>query len=160
MSNFEREAAAPTGPAVAVLAALDSAAGPILAEAERQGIAFVRRLFEEWHSGSNRFDRPGEIILGAWQGDRLLGLGGLNRDPYTAEEGVGRLRRIYVLGSQRHLGVGTLLVGHLLRRAESHFRTVRLRAASPDAAAFYRRLGFAECDDPAATHLIRVPPIA
>jgi len=158
MSHFEREAAAPAGPAVAVLAALDPAAGPILADAERQGIAFVRRLFEEWQSGSNRFERPGEIIFGAWQGEGLVGLGGLNRDPYTAEEGVGRLRHIYVLGSHRHLGVGTLLVRDLLRHAESHFRTVRLRAASPDSAAFYRRLGFAACDDPAATHLIRVPP--
>ncbi len=65
-----------------------------------------------------------------------------------------------MLLSHRRLGIGAPLVGRLLRAAAGHFRTVRLRAASPDSAAFYRRLGFVACDDPAATHLIRVPPIA
>ncbi|WP_167350101.1 GNAT family N-acetyltransferase [Methylobacterium platani] len=140
-----------------MLAALRPAAEPIRAEASSQGIAFVRRLFEGWASGANRFDQPGEIFLGLWQQDRLVGFGGLNRDPYTAEDDIGRLRHVYVLRSHRRRGLGALLVRYLLREAEGHFRIVRLRAASPDAAAFYRRLGFAECADPAATHVVPVP---
>lgn len=158
MSSFDSEPAAPTGLTVAILVALGPAAEPICADAERQGIAFVRRLFEEWASGTNRFDRPGETILGAWHGDRLVGVGGLNRDPYAADAEIGRLRHVYVLSSHRRLGIGALLVGRLLRAAAGHFRVVRLRAASAESAAFYRALGFAECGDPAATHLIRVPP--
>ncbi|MFH6785609.1 MULTISPECIES: GNAT family N-acetyltransferase [Methylobacterium] len=148
----------PVRPAMMRLTALEPAANPLLAEAERHGTAFMRRLFLEWDAGANRFDRPGEIILGAWQDDRLVGLGGLNRDPYVAEDDVGRLRHVYVLASHRSLGVGALLVRHLLRDAEGHFRIVRLRAALPESAAFYRRLGFMECGDPAATHVIPVPP--
>ncbi|WP_171070294.1 GNAT family N-acetyltransferase [Methylobacterium terricola] len=159
MSCDGRTAAAPAGPTVAALAALGPAVGPIRDEARSQGVDFVRRLFEEWASGANRFDRPGEIFLGVWRGDRLVGVGGLNRDPYAAGGDIGRVRHVYLLGAHRHLGLGTLLVTRLLREAEGHFRIVRLRAASPEAAAFYRRLGFAECADPAATHLIRVRPI-
>ncbi len=149
----------PTGPTVAVLTTLGSAAEPIRVEARAHGIDFVRRFFEDWASGTNRFDRPGETALSVWQDDRLVGVGGLNRDPYTAEDGIGRLRHVYVLSSHRRLGVGALLVGRLLHEAAGHFRIVRLRAASPESAAFYRRLGFAECGEPAATHLIRMPPL-
>lgn len=159
MSSVEREAGTTVDPTVAVLSALGPAAEPIRAEASAQGIDFVRRLFEEWASGANRFDRPGETFLGVWQRNCLVGVGGLNRDPYATEDDVGRLRHVYVFGSHRHLGLGTLLVQRLLREAEGHFRIVRLRAASSEAAAFYRRLGFAECADPAATHLISVTPI-
>ncbi|KMO37741.1 hypothetical protein VQ03_18805 [Methylobacterium tarhaniae] len=42
--------------------------------------------------------------------------------------------------------------------AEGHFRVVRLRAASPEAATFYRFLGFADTTEPDATHSIPVTP--
>ena len=141
---------------LARLTTLGSAAEPLRADGDAHGIDFVRRLFEEWESGANRFDRPGEIALGAWRDDRLVALGGLNRDPYTAEDGVGRLRHVYVLSSHRRLGVGALLVGCLLREAASRFRIVRMRAVSPEAAAFYRHLGFMDCAEPFATHRIVV----
>ncbi|TGD96320.1 GNAT family N-acetyltransferase [Methylobacterium nonmethylotrophicum] len=159
MSSFEAQAGAPVGlPALTVtsLTALDPAE-PLRAEAERHGIDFVRRLFNDWATGENRFDQPGEILLGAWHGPRLVGLGGLNRDPYVVEYGIGRLRHVYVLETHRRHGVGAALVRQMLRAAEGQFQVVRLRAASPKSAALYRRLGFQEAGG-TATHLITVPP--
>lgn len=144
--------------AVAALATLGADTERLRAEAEMQRVDFVRRLFEEHAAGVNRFDRPGERLLGAWHRGGLVGVGGLNRDPCAAEEGIGRLRHVYVLASHRRLGVGAMLVRHLLQHAEGHFRVVRLRAATPEAATFYRHLGFLESAGPSATHLIPVMP--
>jgi hypothetical protein len=37
----------------------------LLAESEQAGLRFLRRLVDEWASGVNRFDRPGEALFGA-----------------------------------------------------------------------------------------------
>ncbi|WP_162596278.1 GNAT family N-acetyltransferase [Methylobacterium sp. 17Sr1-1] len=116
----------------------------------------MRRLFEDHATGANRFDRPGERLLRAWHGGHLVGVGGLNGDPYVADNGIGRLRHLYVLAAHRRLGLGAVLVRALLREAEGHFRVVRLRTVSAEAAAFYRRLGFQETAEPNATHVIPV----
>jgi len=127
---------------------------PLVVEAERQGFAFMRRFVEEWASGANRFDGPGECVLGAFSAGQLLGVAGLNRDPYVDVEGVGRLRHLYVLASARRLGVGTLLVRRILQEARSSFHVVRLRTTT--ASAFYLRLGFSGVDEETASHLMPV----
>lgn len=148
----------PADIALARLATLDAASEPLRRDGERHGVDFVRRLFADWTSGTNRFDRPGERLLGAWHGAHLVGVGGLNRDPYALREDIGRLRHVYVLAAHRRLGIGAVLVRALLREAEGHFRVVRLRAASAEAAAFYRRLGFRDAAEPNVTHIIPVTP--
>jgi len=50
----------------------------LLAASDADGVGFVRRLADEWASGSNRFDRPGEALFVAREGDRVVGIGGLN----------------------------------------------------------------------------------
>ncbi len=52
-------------------------------EAEAHGYRFLRRLIEEWSTGANRFDGPGEVLLAASTHGHLVGIGGLNRDPYS-----------------------------------------------------------------------------
>ena len=42
-----------------------SSVGELVAESERLGLRLVRRLADEWATGANRFDRPGEILFGA-----------------------------------------------------------------------------------------------
>jgi GNAT superfamily N-acetyltransferase len=136
------------------LTTLNAAIEPLLVEAEQQGFEFMRRLVEDWASGANRFNRRGECILGAFSDGQLLGVAGLNRDPYVDADGVGRLRHLYVLASARRLGVGSLLVHHILQDAERSFRVVRLRTTTAAAAAFYLRLGFASTDEKTASHVI------
>jgi GNAT superfamily N-acetyltransferase len=114
----------------------------LLAESEQAGIRFVRRLVEEWGSGANRFDRPGEALFGARVGGQWVGVCGLNIDPYAAEERVGRVRHLYVLLSFRRLGVGRRLVAEVVEAARGRFDALRLRTNNPPAARFYERLGF------------------
>ena len=79
--------------------------GPLVSESEQAGLGFVRRLAEEWASGRNRFDRPGEALFAATLDGRMIGVCGLNIDPYAPGPKVGRVRHLYVLVRHRHLGV-------------------------------------------------------
>jgi GNAT superfamily N-acetyltransferase len=127
----------------------------LLAESEREGSRFVRRILDEWAAGTNRFDQPGEALFTARLGDRLIGVCGLNVDPYAAAANVGRVRRLYVLSAYRRLGVGRQLVLAVLQAARGRFDVLRLRTTNPEAARLYESLGFtpsATTDD--CTHVI------
>lgn len=137
-------------------AALNAELDPLVAEADADGHLFMRRLRDEWVSGSNRFDRSGEKLMTARVGDRLVGVGGLNRDPYAQAPGIGRLRHLYVARDARCRGVGALLVRAILAGADAHFTLIRLRTDSVEAAAFYARLGFQGTNDANATHVMRI----
>ena len=78
----------------------------LLADSERLESRIVRRLVDEWGSGANRFDRPGEALFGARGAGRLLGVCGLNVDPYAGDDRVGRVRHLYVQSTSRRQGVG------------------------------------------------------
>jgi GNAT superfamily N-acetyltransferase len=127
----------------------------LVADGERGGWRFVRRLADEWASGINRFDRPGEALLGARIGADLVGVCGLNVDPYTPLPGVGRVRHLYVLSTHRGLGIGRSLVEAIVEMARGRFDTLRLRTHDPDAARLYERVGFRPCaDSPDCTHVM------
>jgi GNAT superfamily N-acetyltransferase len=111
-------------------------------ESERAGLGFVRRLVEEWASGQNRFDRPGEALFVARIDGRLVGVCGLNVDPYAKAPSVGRVRHLYVLGGYRRRGVGSHLARAVLVAAAGTFDTLRLRTENSSAARLYERMGF------------------
>jgi GNAT superfamily N-acetyltransferase len=132
--------------------------GVLIAEGEHTGSRFVRRLAEEWATGVNRFDRPGEVLFGAWIDEQLVGVCGLNVDPYGAEDRVGRVRHLYVLSAFRRLGVGRRLVTEVLVAARGRFDIVRLRTTNPSAARLYEALGFRPSGEAggAATHVMEL----
>jgi hypothetical protein len=72
----------------------DTGFDALLVESEQAGVRFLRRLADEWASGANRFDRPGEVLCGARVGGELVAVGGLNLDPYTRKAQVGRVRHV------------------------------------------------------------------
>src|SRR2546426_214353 len=78
----------------------------LVAESEQAGWRFMRRLAEEWASGANRFNGAGEAFFAALIGGRVIGVCGLNVDPYTVAQGVGRVRHLYVLSAYRRPRVG------------------------------------------------------
>jgi GNAT superfamily N-acetyltransferase len=127
-------------------------------EAAAEDFEFLDRLIDEWQSGANRFDGPGETLLGVFHEDTLVGIGGLNRDPFLGNPAVGRIRRIYIRAAWRNFGVGTDLVTALLARAQENFEQVRLRAVNPSAGRLYERLGFQPIDDAHATHALILNP--
>jgi ribosomal protein S18 acetylase RimI-like enzyme len=129
---------------------------PLLAASEAEGFRFVRRVVREWESGAHRFSGHGEALLGCLRGGRLVGICGLSRDPYLNEPTVGRLRNLYVLPEYRGRGIGSALTRRVIEITGSSFRVLRLRAATPQAAALYERLGFtptASVED--CTHVMR-----
>ena len=123
------------------------------AEASSEGFRFMDRLVQEWRANTNRFDGAGEALLGAFEAADLMGVCGLNRDPYACREGVGRLRHLYVRKSARRRGIASALVGHLLAQAETAFCCVRLKTETQEAASFYASHGFVAIDDEAASHI-------
>jgi ribosomal protein S18 acetylase RimI-like enzyme len=129
----------------------------LLAESEQQGFRFVRRLVQEWESGDNRFDRPGEALFVARVGVDVVGVCGLSVDSYTGDPKVGRVRHLYVLVPHRRSGVGEQLVADVLEAARGRFERLHLRTTNPTAARLYERLGFRRTFDARdRTHVLDV----
>jgi len=125
-------------------------------EADARGHRFLRRLIEEWNSGTNRFDGQGEAIFGAMVRGRLVGIGGLNSDPYSRDPGVGRVRHLYVLEAFKRQGVGRHLLEAIVAVAPGAFNELRLRTDSEQAARFYERFGFRRINCEASTHALTI----
>ncbi|WP_417389598.1 GNAT family N-acetyltransferase [Gimesia sp.] len=122
--------------------------------ARAEGFHMVDRLQQEWRAGTNRFDQAGETLLLALQKRQVVGVCGLNRDPYRHNDRVGRVRRLYVSKDSRRHGVGRLLVTEIQNLCPGVFNQLRLRTHTPEADAFYRALGFKRVSgDPDCTHL-------
>jgi len=127
----------------------------LIAESEAGGLRLVRRLVDEWTSGANRFERPGEALFIARIAGEIVGVCGLNLDPYAAAPTTGRVRHLYVLLAHRRRGVGRRLMAEVVTAARGRFERLHLRTQNPAAAALYERLGFQRRDDIAdSTHLL------
>ncbi len=122
-------------------------------EAQDEGFRFVEKLWEEWESGKNRFDAPGEKLLGCLEHETLIAVGGLNEDPFS-RSGIGRIRRVYVRPAWRGQGIGQRLVETLVQTARASFATLELRTHNPSAARLYERIGFKSRATQNATHVL------
>ena len=130
---------------------------PLLEASLAEGFRFVERLRDEWTSGVNRFANPGEAFFAARHQACLAGFCGLNRDPFSTDPAVGRLRHLYVAARYRRQGVGRALVQHALAGAAEHFALVRVRTDTREADLFYRALGFSRpLSSRDATHELRL----
>jgi len=115
---------------------------PLLEESQAQGFEFLKWLIRDYLDASNSFSQPGEALFGVYKDQNLIAIGGLNRDPYSPEESIGRVRRVYVLSSWRRKGIGKLLVQRIIDEARGHFKLLTLRTFDEDASKFYCALGF------------------
>lgn len=106
-----------------------------------EGFNMLRRLEENWLSGDNRFDRPGEKLIGAYIDGLIVGVCGLNIDPFTQATGTGRLRHFYVDTGWRNRRVGSGLLSEILKDAGRWFDFINTNAPS-SAFTFYERAGF------------------
>jgi GNAT superfamily N-acetyltransferase len=106
-----------------------------------EGFNMLRRLEENWLSGDNCFDRPGEKLIGAFANGLIVGACGLNIDPFTKAAGTGRLRHFYVDIGLRNRGIGSRLLIEILKDAGRWFDFINTNAPS-SAFNFYERTGF------------------
>jgi len=132
----------------------ESAVLPLIENSLVEGYRNISRLADDYKEGRNRFNQPGEALFGAWIGDKLAGVCGLNIDPFASEPGVGRVRRMYVLPEYRRQGIGAKLMDAVIERAETHFHLLVLNTGDAGASTFYQSLGFAgTATIPRATHV-------
>ena len=112
----------------------------------------LRRLEENWQRGENRFNAPGEKLLGAFLNGKLVGVCGLNRDPFSQQPRAGRIRHLYISEKCRGLGIGKQLLAVVMADASIWFDFLNTHA--PQAAwAFYDHAGFVPvADEPRVTH--------
>lgn len=129
-------------------------------EGAAEGYAFVERTAIEWWTGTNRFDGQGEGFFVAHRGGVIVGMCGLNRDPYVEDEGVGRLRHLYVVPDARRHGVGQQLVESCLGLARARFDRVRVRTFEAEAARLYEALGFEPVEEADTTHCLFLRPMS
>lgn len=128
----------------------------LLVASRQEGFRMLDRLVNDFRDGRNRFDQPGECLLGVFDDSgNLLGIGGLNQDPYSPGLPVGRLRRFYILPDYRRQGIGRRLANALLLEAKRTFLTVILRTYTMQGAQFYESLGFIPYDTSTSSHVIR-----
>lgn len=131
---------------------LDEDFDELLSASLEEGHNFLKRLKENWESGDNRFDRPGEMHVVAAQGTQPVGICGLNIDPYLDDPTVGRVRHLYVHPEFRGLTIGSILVNEIIDEAKENFKVLRLRTSDEGASAFYQKLGFDKSEDENETH--------
>lgn len=130
---------------------------PLMAESEREGFRFLARLRAEHEAGTQRFDGPGEVLLGLYVDGALAALGGVSADPYEPGPRAGRVRHVYVARARRRRGVGRRLVEALVASARPHFDALTLRTDTAAGARFYEALGFAPVPGhPHHTHRMRL----
>lgn len=131
----------------------------LVTESQNNGFNFLNRLVHDYEKGTNMFDKPGEAIYGVFsERNELIAIGGINIDPFTKEDYIGRLRRFYVAKAYRRKGIGRMLVKQILDTAIINFQTIVLHTDSEQAVKFYQSLGFKKTDRyPKSTHYLNLP---
>ena len=124
--------------------------------AHNEQIEFVERCHVDWTSSENQFDARGEgFWLAVTSLGQVVGMVGLNIDPYLNDPSIGRLRHLYVHPDHREGGVGTELVTAAMQSALGEFKRVRLRTPGDRADAFYDNYGFERSMSDTASHEVR-----
>ena len=113
-------------------------------QANKEGFEFVTRMIEEFESGKNRFDKPNEFLLMAYDNGQLIACGGLNLqwNEQDIETRIGRVRRFYVLPKYRKHGVGKQLLQYLEKKAIANFSALCLNTEIKSAANFYQKMNY------------------
>ncbi|WP_186327592.1 GNAT family N-acetyltransferase [Paenibacillus sp. Y412MC10] len=128
----------------------------LVEESAREGFRHLKRLIADYEAGTNKFDRYGEALFIAIKNGDIVGVCGLNQDPYKGTE-VGRVRRLYVFPSVRRFGIGRLLMDSVIAEAKNYYQMLVLKTDNPAAALFYQSIGFSvKADSDEDTHFVKL----
>ncbi|QIK69920.1 GNAT family N-acetyltransferase [Erysipelothrix sp. HDW6C] len=129
----------------------------LVSHSKDEGFNHLQKLVDDYKSGANRFDKPGECLMVALSHNHIVGVCGINRDPF--QDRMGRLRRLYVAPQYRNLGIARNIVTLILNFSVTHYQMVNLKISNINEAgvdAFYKSLGFVRVDSETATHQIKL----
>ena len=124
-------------------------------ESKKSGEGIIERTINEWISGKNKFGKVGENFWGLMVDNEIIGIGGLNQDPYLNDPKVGRVRHVYIMKKYRGQGLSRVLLNLIINLAKKHYTTLRLATNNPIAASLYESLGFEKVDEFKVTHIIK-----
>jgi GNAT superfamily N-acetyltransferase len=125
----------------------------LIVASEAEGFRFMRRIPGLVAADPGYLESARTVVLGVFDGARLVAVGGLTPDPYLDDPTVGRVRHVYVAVDHRRAGIGRRIIEALERRAASSYTTLRLRTESAQAAAFYESLAYRPVTATDATHV-------
>ncbi|MCR2822114.1 GNAT family N-acetyltransferase [Lederbergia panacisoli] len=130
----------------------------LIADSVSEGYKFIRKLVDEYAKWSNKFDKSGESLFVAKIDGEVIGVGGLNVDPYLNLPDVGRVRHLYVLRKNRGSGVGEKLLNTIIDEARKHFRVLRLSSTDNTVAEnLYIKCGFSKVEGiNKASHIMEI----
>lgn len=124
-------------------------------EASSEDFHFLFTLIDEWRAGKS-FNKEGELLLGAFDNDKLVGIAGINQDPYLADPSIGRVRRFYISKDYRRKGVGKQLLTQIIEHGKTNFTKLTLRTETDRGAAFYEDSGFRKSELKDCSHEMTV----
>ncbi|MEC2073758.1 GNAT family N-acetyltransferase [Alkalihalophilus marmarensis] len=117
----------------------------LVKQSKEDGFRFVERLANDYKNGSNTFNHSGEGLFGVFNEEGVIvAIGGLNKDPFSNELSIGRLRRFYVSKEYRRNGIGSRLVKKIIDEAKIYYKILVLHTDTEQADKFYTSLGFSK----------------
>jgi GNAT superfamily N-acetyltransferase len=122
---------------------------------EKEGFNFLSRMRNKWNTEESQFDKTGEAYFGYFINEKLVGVGGINQDPYQPGTSTGRVRHFYVHPEFRRKGIGAAILKKVVRVGCEYFNRLRLRTLNPEANHFYEAFGFSQVLDESATHELK-----
>lgn len=108
--------------------------------ARLEGYSCLERLQCEWQTGVQQFQQFGEMLAIVRVDTHIAAIGGISRDPKVPH--AYRMRRFYVLGTFRRMGLGKLLVRHLLEQDGLDNQLITVHAGDEGAQRFWQAMGF------------------
>lgn len=128
----------------------------LIKESKDGGFRFLERLMNDYKDGTNTFSGLGELLVGVYnEYGAIIAIGGLNIDPFSDSQQIGRLRRFYVAKDYRRNGVGTVLLKDIVSKAKCYFDVLVLHTDTVKADNFYTAFGFAkDCKYLNTTHYL------
>lgn len=120
---------------------------PLIETSLSEGFNFLLRLIDEWENGKNRFNKPNERLYQIEVGGEIVGIGGINNDPYSSSNKDGRIRHLYIHPNHRGKGFGKKIVRTIIADFGSNYEKFTLRTTTEAAAKFYEALGFRRVTD-------------
>jgi predicted GNAT family acetyltransferase len=124
----------------------------LIEESTQNGFQFMRRLKDEYRNGLNRFDKDGEALYTAQCDNLIVGICGINSDPYLNDPTIGRVRHLYVARACRNQGIASSLINKIIHDTSKNYKLLVLRTDNPVADKLYRELGFTESSFRNASH--------